>query len=270
METKKHAILEAFPANDIIDEHLTELAINGYTVIDSGLNKDELSLIKEKMDLVYQDQVEEAGGLNNIRKLKDENIARALLSYDEIFLKSIMMNSVQSLFKRIFDRGFILISQNGIMNPPEKDFYITHWHRDLNYQHWTSSKPLAITAMLCVTDFDEKTGATCVIPGSHLVSAFPTDKFVNKHQLQVKASAGSFIVFDGMMFHRSGVNISAEKRYGIANLVGVPFLAQQIALPSLLKTKGFEQPLDDHTANFLGYRWCTAESPLDWRMKRIK
>jgi len=44
---------------------------------------------------------------------------------------------------------FILNQQNGI-NPPGETCNQSAWHRDLPYQHYVSSTPLTINALLCM------------------------------------------------------------------------------------------------------------------------
>ncbi len=63
--------------------------------------------------------------------------------------------------------------QNGVINRPERVQAQTGWHRDLNYQHWVPSKPLAVSALVCLEDFNVETGGTAFLPSSHKFEAFP-------------------------------------------------------------------------------------------------
>jgi len=86
----------------------------------------------------------------------------------------------------------VLNQQNGVINPPHSERYNQGaWHRDLPYQHFVSSRPLAINALFCLDQFTIENGATKVLPASHRQEAFPSDDFVQSQATPVTAPAGS-------------------------------------------------------------------------------
>lgn len=78
------------------------------------------------------------------------------------------------------------------------------------------SAPVMANVMWMITDFSELTGATRVVPGSHLSGKAP-DASVPHKALSVPAegSAGTAVVFDGRLWHSAWSNNSDESRYGI-------------------------------------------------------
>jgi ectoine hydroxylase-related dioxygenase (phytanoyl-CoA dioxygenase family) len=81
----------------------------------------------------------------------------------------------------------------------------------------------------------------------------------------VDAKAGSFLVLDAMLYHRSGYNRSNAHRRGINHVIGRPMLAQQIDIPRLLQGRHCDDPL---IRDYLGYRWNPAASVNEWRRMR--
>jgi len=191
-----------------------------------------------------------------------------MLAYDVEFLPVASAPPLIELARRVLGPEFILMMQNGIINRPHIGNQQAKWHRDLNYQHWTSSQPLAINALLCVDPFSRSNGATYVLPGTHLISEFPTTAFAEKHAVQVEAPAGAFIVLDAMLFHKGGFNQTTEARRAVNHVIGLPFMAQQIDIPSACAKRGVEMPADPQLRKYLGERWSPAADVFEWRRRR--
>ena len=264
-----YGIVEHLPAIDHVSEHFSDLLVNGYTVIDSGFSSAFLDQIQIKMDQIYSTQVADIGGAKNLAKISDADIARCLLSYDADFIDVACAPLLRSICERYLGPEFVLMQQNGVINRHERENYQKNWHRDLSYQHWTSSRPIAMNALLCVDKFTTLNGATHVLPATHHVAPMPTTGFVKRNELQIPAPRGSFIVMDAMVFHRAGWNQSNSVRRGINHLIGLPFLAQQIDMPSAIARKGGIEPTDAWTRKYLGYRWGPALDADDWRRRRL-
>ena len=140
---------------------------------------------------------------------------------------------------------------NGIVNPAGAAAYSqSPFHRDLPYQHFVSSRPLAINALFCVDPFTEENGATWVIPASHKEEAFPSEPVLRAVRRQVAAPAGSFLVLDCMVWHGGGVNRSVRDRRAVNHLYTIAMMRQQIDLPAFLGD-GFTQ--DPAIRQLLGF-----------------
>ena len=251
---------------DIIDLHIEEISHQGFSIVDGGFSDEEITLYSQKLDSVYELQKKEVGGEQNLTIINDENVVRCPLAYDDVFLKLAIHPSVVEICERILGNNIVLLMQNGVINNPDKEHYQTKWHRDLNYQHWVSSRPLAISALLCMDTFSHATGGTRVLPGSHLKEKFPTDEYVRKHEKIIEAPAGSILVMDSMLFHCAGRNVSSSVRRGLNHVIGVPILSQQISIPHMLQGK-YED--DSFLEKYLGYRWQPKSSVKEWRLERL-
>jgi ectoine hydroxylase-related dioxygenase (phytanoyl-CoA dioxygenase family) len=265
-EIRTHGVREFQRNADRYDLCVEEIRTIGYTVIDSGYSPEQLDAIRRKIDAIYEQQVREIGGAENLQRMNDADLARALLAYDDLFLDLALHPGIVEITKRLLGEVFILMSQNAVINRPTDAHYQVTWHRDLNYQHWVSSRPLAISALYAIDDFSELTGGTILIPASHKMEPFPSPEFAAAHQLHVSAKAGSILVFDAMLFHRSGTNRSDHVRRAVNHIYTLPLIKQQISFPRMLNGKFSDDPWVRY---FLGYDSETGDSVQAWREKKL-
>jgi ectoine hydroxylase-related dioxygenase (phytanoyl-CoA dioxygenase family) len=246
-----------------------EIKLLGYAILPDVLPSQELPSIREKIDLIYQIQLEEVGGESQLAAINDTYTARCPLGYDEYFLSVATNQRVLSIVEKFLGNYFVLMLQNGVINIPAlgNEQNAGYWHRDLNYQHFISTRPISMSALFCVDDFSEETGGTCVLPSSHKTEAFPSEDFVRRHQQVICAKAGSAIVFDSMLYHRGGHNRSSRVRRAINHMYTLPFIKQQISLPKILNGRFSDDPF---LSRFLGYESESDESVVEFRRKRHK
>jgi ectoine hydroxylase-related dioxygenase (phytanoyl-CoA dioxygenase family) len=255
--------------NSDLDLHLENIAIRGYTIIKDVLNQEELTFARNTLDRLYKVQINEVGNEELLSQINDTNNVRAPLVYEDFFLHKVAANEkVLDLVKGILGDYFILMLQNGVFNMPyigNKPNAYAH-HRDLNYQHFVSSRPLAISALFCIDDFNSNTGGTIVIPYTHKFERCPSLEYISENEIQITSKPGSVIVFDSMMYHRSGTNTSNIIRRGINNMYVAPFIKQQISFPKMLNGRFSE---NEFLAKFLGYESETDNDVKSFRLKRI-
>ena len=72
-----------------------------------------------------------------------------------------------------------------------------------------------MSALFCIDPFTVEPGATCVLPTSHRMEAFPSDEGAADFEVPIVAESGSFVLFDAMLFHRAGANRSARPRRAV-------------------------------------------------------
>ncbi len=176
-------------------------------------------------------------------------------------------SSIISIIEKILGDYFILHLQNGIINTPKEEHHQSKWHRDLPYQNFIISKPLAISALYCIDDFTSETGCTHVIPFTHKLEFMPSLEYITANNVMVLAKAGSVILFDAMLFHKAGHNSSETIRRGINNVYISPILKQQIDIPKMLNGKYSD---NEFLRKFLGYDSTVAEDDIIWRENRLK
>lgn len=247
----RYGVHQQTSSASLIDRAVEAIRLVGYAVVDAGFAPDRLAALSAAFDRALAASHAQHGGRDALAEIDEHNTVRAPLASDRLFLELALDPTVLGVCRRLIGDYVVLNQQNGIVNPPHGERYNQGaFHRDLPYQHFVSSHPLAINALFCLDSFTLENGATHVIPASHKNEAFPSDAVVDALQVQVSAPAGSFIVLDCMAFHRGGVNRTARPRRAVNHVYSAPMLRQQLDLPALL---GPDYTSDPDIRRFLGY-----------------
>lgn len=263
---KSYGINRSNQVSTVEEIHLEEFYNLGYTVIENALSSEELNTLKAELDRVYKQQETEFGK-ENLRQINEENLARIPLAYSEEYARLAGRKDLVSYVEKILGNFFVLHLQNGIINMPNEEHHQSSWHRDLPYQNWTSSEPLACNLYYCLDEFNAETGATFLLPFSHQFDRAPSVQYMEKHALQVSAPAGSVILFNSMLFHKAGYNRSANTiRRGINHVYVKPIIGQQIDMPAFLNGKYMD---DEFLAMLFGYKTILSDSVNSYRMQRL-
>ena len=233
-----YGVLQRVQAVTAEDEAVEQLNNAGYAVIDGGYSPVEMEALAQEFDAIRTAYIERHGEAL-LTRLGELHTVRSLLAQGGKTFRQLALNqNLIALIKRMIQGRFVLNQQNGIVNPPRQKYGQSAWHRDLPYQHFVSTRPLAINALFCVDPFSEKNGATFVLPGSHRNEAFPSAAYVQKNAVQIEAPAGSFIVIDCMAFHAGGFNQTGMPRRAVNHLFNIPYFKQQIAIPGNVDVAG--------------------------------
>ena len=103
-------------------------------------------------------------------------------------------------------------------------------HQDQN-NNPDSRSPMSLNILTAITDVDEKTGGTLVIPGSHtlLADAVRAGEPVGKlpPAINIDAKAGTMVITDGRLLHGTGINHTDQPRIVMLNGMQKPWLRQQ-------------------------------------------
>lgn len=253
-----------------VEQAVEAIRLVGFAVVDGGYSAHELQELSAAFDRAAVSTQERYGGREALERIDEHNTIRVPLACDRLFLDLAQNANVLGVCRRLIGDYVILNQQNGIINPPNAQRYNqAAFHRDLPYQHFVSSRPLAVNALFCVDPFTMDNGATLVVPASHKQEAFPSDYVVKSLQVPVTASAGSFIVLDAMLFHSGGVNGTGGVRRAVNHLYTVPIIRQQIDLPAFL---GANYVSDPDIRRLLGYEVQTPRDVLafyDARRARV-
>jgi ectoine hydroxylase-related dioxygenase (phytanoyl-CoA dioxygenase family) len=259
-----YGVLERATATDDIAPHAERIRLAGYTVVAGGFAAAEIADLGARLERVMARQVEEFGA-ERIQAIGDGSTVRCPLVYDDAFLRLAAHPTVLAVCRRLLGDYIVLMQQNGVINPARQPHTQVAYHRDLPYQHFTSSRPLAISALFCIDPFTRENGATTMIPASHHLETFPSDAVAEALDTPVEAAAGSFLVFDSMVFHRAGRNRSEYQRRAVNQVFTIPLIAQQISLPDALHGRYADDPM---LARLLGYEAAPAASVEAWRERR--
>ena len=262
--SESYGILQQNPSESAIEETAEQVRNLGYAILDSGYTAHELQGISEEFDLTHKNYVKKYGE-TKLRSINELHTIRSPLAHGGgAFLNLALNKNLLSILKKLISGKFILNQQNGIINPPQETYNQGAWHRDLPYQHFVSSKPLAINALFCVDDFTLENGATFVLPASHKVEAFPSSSYVQRNAIQNEAKAGSFILLDCMVFHAGGFNKTESVRRAVNHVFNIPYFKQQINIPMSMKSANLSAEMKD----ILGFNQMEPVSIADYLSTR--
>lgn len=207
----------------------------GYATLDAGFSEDELKDISTDFDRTRRAYVE-TWGEARLKSANEFHTIRAPLTCGgPSFMRLSTNPHLLAVLKMLIVGKFILNQQNGVINPPGQSYNQGAWHRDLPYQHYISSSPLAINALFCVDDFTLENGSTFVLPASHKAISYPSEKYMDRNALQVEAKAGQYIILDCMLFHSGGFNRTQKERRAVNHVYTIPYFKQQINLPQNMR-----------------------------------
>ena len=247
------------------DVYVEQIKSLGYAIIEDNHDASDLKFIRKNIDKIYARQVDEIGGEHHLTEIGDANIARQLLAYDDFFLDCATNEKVLGIVRRLMGDYFVLYQQTANLHKPGV-VHTTHpWHRDLTFWHYTSSRPLAMTALHVIDDYTDDC-ALKILPATHLREDFPSNAYVDNNAVKVSAKAGTIIVFNSMMFHRAPYNYSNEVKRSMPHFYTMHLIRQEISLPRILGGKWSHDPF---LRRFLGYDIMSQDSVVDWRLEKL-
>ncbi|MER8373499.1 phytanoyl-CoA dioxygenase family protein [Mesorhizobium sp. M1406] len=145
----------------------------------AGEQLDALSNDFDVAEVTYAEQAATAG--YDLSTIGERDTIRVLPKYAPAFMTIAFNERLAQLLSRMLGGYYIINQINGLINRANKSRYgQASFHRDLPYQHFVSSRPLAINALFALDDFTTENGATRVVPASHHHEAFPSDETVRR------------------------------------------------------------------------------------------
>ncbi|MGF6264134.1 ectoine hydroxylase-related dioxygenase (phytanoyl-CoA dioxygenase family) [Paraburkholderia youngii] len=232
--TARYGITEQIQGTSEAELAAESLRNVGYAVLDAGYDAAGLQALQAEFERVRHAYIDHFGE-ERLRRLNEFHTVRSPLTLDSrSFLDLALNTALLDTLRCTITGTFILNQQNALVNPPGEAYSQAAWHRDLPYQHFVASRPIAINALFCVDDFTSQNGATFILPASHKSEKFPSDEYVRRNALQVEAKAGSFILLDCMLYHCGGINSSPLQRRAVNHVFTIPYLKQQINIPANL------------------------------------
>src|SRR3989344_1481039 len=227
--------IEVTESSTEMDFYAESMERLGYFVAPKIFSEAELVRIREKLDLIWIEQLARYG-TEFLERIGDYGQIRGMMTYDPYFYDLIMHPVIKKIVDYFLGETAILHLQNGIVSHPGRRHNQALFHRDFA-KNFVCSKMLSINTFIAVDEFNEQTGATWIVPGTHRFEKVPSEEYVKQHKIQVVVPAGSLIVFDSMLWHSGGYNFTANVRRAVNQQYTRPFIKQQLDYPALLKGK---------------------------------
>jgi hypothetical protein len=266
-EISRYGVLETTGARDVYDVLAEEVRLLGYSALEAALSESELDNYSKHFDEAELQYGADASARGyDLEEINERDAIRLLPTISPLFWEIVFNERLHQLLSRLLGGYYILNQVNGLINRGNQSkYHQAQYHRDLPYQHFTSSRPLAINALFALDDFTIENGATRVIPGSHHREAFPPDEVVRRLEKQVIVKRGTFVVLDCMVYHAGGTNMTARNRRAINHVFTIPMLRQQFHISSVVAdASGFS----DQQKKILGYGLEEFRSVDDWLRSR--
>jgi len=206
-----------------LNQHLTKLDSNGYTVVEDAIDADLLSELKTALaeveathDIGYAPTTFE--GLRTVRIYN-------LLALHRSFEKVPVSPMVLPIMEKILDPELQVSSLSAICPGPGQQ--AQPLHADTNMIPLPRPHiPIAMNSMWALSDFTEANGATRIVPGSHRFDHDPI--YDQRYDTQcAEMAAGSILVWHSTLWHGGGTNTTQERRDGLACYYCAGWLRQQ-------------------------------------------
>lgn len=263
---KSYGIDKIEKVNSRIEFHIENLTRMGYSKEENVFSSNDCDDFSKLIHDVYARQ-ENDFGKENLAIINELNMCRMPFLEENrlalLFSKKLILDVVE----KIIGKAYQLHLQNAIINKGNEEHHQSSWHRDLPYQNWVISKPLAINAFVYLTDFTVENGATQIIPYSHLFDNFPSLEFSEKNFMSLIGKKGDVIFFNSMCFHRAGFNSTPMDRIGVNNMYVVPILKPQVDVRNEIHKL---ENLDDASRRVLGLPYNTPNSVPEFRKIRLE
>jgi ectoine hydroxylase-related dioxygenase (phytanoyl-CoA dioxygenase family) len=176
-----------------------------------------------------------------------------VLSRDPVFEDMAFHPTALAFVKAVIGWPALLGNLSANITGPGGGEMVLHADQIFVPEPW-SSEPQGMNVAWCLDDFTEANGATRFAPGSHKLNRAPRAEEANVDTVPLEAEAGSIIVFESRVWHKTGHNrTAAERRAGVFGWYTKPIYRAQENWFLSLKPE-VRQFAGDDALVLLGYR----------------
>jgi len=176
-----------------------------------------------------------------------------VLSRDPVFTDLVEHPLALELVRSILGWPALLGNLSANITGPGGGEMVLHADQIFVPEPW-SVEPQGCNVAWCVDDFTEENGATRMVPGSHRWNRMPRPDESDIETIAIEAPAGSMVVFESRVWHKTGHNrTSDQRRAGIFGWYTKPIYRQQENW-FLSLNPAFRQFASDDMLVLLGWR----------------
>lgn len=198
--------------------HLAAIEEQGFTILPNVFAPERAEAFKKRIREIERDTLRP---LEPDEKEEDSSFFRTagLLRLDRMFWDVPIDPTVCQVVEGVLGPDFLLSTFSGIdLKPHGPTVQPLHPDDALVPVPRPHERPIGCTVMWVVTPFNEGTGGTRLLPGSHkepLDLLFSQDQERLSQAIQPTMEPGSVLVFDHAIFHGASDNPSGEWRLGM-------------------------------------------------------
>ncbi|MEE2674463.1 MAG: phytanoyl-CoA dioxygenase family protein [Myxococcota bacterium] len=198
--------------------HLDAVAEDGFTILENVFSTERADALRTRIREIERDTLRP---LEPEESETDSSFYRTggLLRIDPMFWDVPIDPTVTQVVEGVLGQDFLLSTFSGIdLKPKSGNIQPLHPDDALVPVPRPHERPIGCTVMWVVTPFNEGTGGTRVLPGSHrepLDLLFNQDSERMSQTIQPDMKPGSVLVFDHALFHGASDNPSEDWRLGL-------------------------------------------------------
>ncbi len=216
VENTSNKYLISQPTDELI-EHINK---NGFAVLENFLSSEALAEMRSAVTLIADRELKNKEAYTYGVKQTNQRVYN-LLSKDKCFRDFLECSFLEILLEKIFSRdtlhekyGLSSIAAHIIPNGGEAMLM----HIDNAVPEPLPPWRIRFILIICLTDMNVENGAPGVVPCSHLLLKKPSPEeakaAVNNEKILI-APAGSLLMWDGGLWHRSRTNTTQNNRIGV-------------------------------------------------------
>lgn len=233
---------------EAIAEHTYLVRSRGYSIVEGFLDRREIDVLRTAMAEAL-DEYQPVSGVE--RSSLDRHQLHDLLNREINFARLLEDPRLQQLCAPHLGEHWIMYAATSSSIPPGGTNYASRLHVDSpRFVHGYDFNIGLIWAL------DEYTadngGALKVLPGSHHSDTVPDEAMFERHCMRLECKAGALLIFSARMFHRTGLNGSADWNHSMTLNACRSFMKQRMDWVRLIRPDIADQ-LNSQARRILGF-----------------
>jgi ectoine hydroxylase-related dioxygenase (phytanoyl-CoA dioxygenase family) len=191
------------------DNAYIRLAVDGYAILENVLTIEQVAEVREELvpHLAAADR-----GSNDFEGFRTKRVC-ALLAKSRVFDDIVSHSRVLPICERMLGAGCLLSAANAINMDPGETAQVMH-HDETFHRMPKPRVPFTLATMWAISDYTADTGATRLIPGSHL---WPDERpTAGEPWITAEMRPGSILLYAGTLVHCGGTNTTNRPRLGLS------------------------------------------------------
>ena len=207
-----------------LDVARENLARRGYALIKDALTPEQVRAYRER--LLSQGAGEAAAGIGHFDngELKLNQRVWNLVNKGQIFRDLLFHPVLRELLPELLGEDYMLSSFTANIAAPGGE--PQPLHSDQGYAPRSTPFRVVVNTAWMLEDHSDENGGTRLVPGSHLWPELPADK-PDAESIAATGPAGTMLMFDGRIWHGTGMNRSKRKRHLLLGYFCRPWIRTQ-------------------------------------------
>jgi ectoine hydroxylase-related dioxygenase (phytanoyl-CoA dioxygenase family) len=246
----------------MIEVHEASAAIKtqGYVIVPDVLSPDFVQALAESLDALRREDVERFGK-EYLYRIGQEGFVVNVGDRGAPFERLLLERPVRGIVEELLGPGAFLYLFQGVIVPPGGGVgaYPWKWHCDLYHVVLEVGDRAFLPGLNCLfylDDVDERNGGTWIVPGTQGLTDEEVpcgdEDFMRHAAFQVKARAGSVVVFNPLLWHCAGANTTAAARRAVKMLMVREWMLPQMDYSRSVRPSVLSR-LDDEALCILGH-----------------